>query len=74
MEFMQSYTFDNGNILSVMANDDREFFFSLIFRDCSVKTVSEDLARSLVLSEENTITANTWRDFIHASGSFCEDV
>ena len=67
------YYFDRDNALSIHLDSNGQFVFELCSDGRVVAKVDEDTARMLVVDDENVVTNENWKDFIHASGRFCED-
>jgi len=62
-------------LMSARDHDDETKIVFVIFNHnlCTEELISEDLARFLCFTEDSTINATNWDDFVHAVGEFTED-
>jgi len=60
---------------SARDHDDETKIVFVIFNHnlCTEELISEDLARFLCFTEDSTINATNWYEFVHAVGEFTED-
>ena len=56
-------------------DDETKIVFIVFNHDlCMEQVISEELAQFLCFTENSTINAKNWDDFVHARGEFLEDI
>ena len=62
-------------LMSARDHDDETKIVFVIFNHdlCMEHPISEELAQFLCFTEDSTINATNWDDFVHAVGIFVED-
>ena len=62
-------------LMSARDHDDETKIVFVIFNHdlCTEHQISEELAQFLCFTEDSTINATNWDDFVHAVGEFTEN-